>query len=197
MHFGYQPRTDIFAETFMRSTKSILFLLLCLATPLLWAQDYSTVKDLQSEWQIYKGERYVPFKTNEGEIKTIYFSLEPSKFAGNVLRVASNEPLTIFINGQLFTNRNTRLDLAIDSLRQTFQAPVLLVGIHQEKIRAGGLQTLILSRVTGPGEACNRNANALFLLSGFCNCRNVNLSKRFDCGCSAQSKTSLGLFFDY
>jgi hypothetical protein len=130
----------------MRSTKSILFLLLYLATPLLWAQDYTTVKDLQSEWQIYKGERYVPFKTNEGEIKTIYFSLEPSKFAGHVLRVASNEPLTIFINGQLFTNRSTRLDLPIDSLRQTFQAPVLLVGIHQEKIRAGGLQTLILSR---------------------------------------------------
>ena len=118
-----------------------------LLTPLLWAQDYSIVKDLKADWQIYKGERYVPFKTNEGEIKTIYFSLEPSRFAGNMLRVASNEPLTIFINGQLFTTRNTRLDLPIDSLQQTFQSPVLLVGIHQEKIRAGGLQTLILTRL--------------------------------------------------
>jgi len=130
----------------MRSTKSILFVLSFLLTPLLWAQNYSIVKDLKADWQIYKGERYVPFKTNEGEIKTIYFSLEPSRFAGNMLRVASNEPLTIFINGQLFTTRNTRLDLPIDSLQQTFQSPVLLVGIHQEKIRAGGLQTLILTR---------------------------------------------------
>jgi hypothetical protein len=146
MHFGYQRRTDIFAETFMRSAKSILFLFLFLGTPLLWAQEYSSVKDLQPEWQIYKGEGYVPFKTSEGNFKTIYFSLEPSKLAGNILRVASNEPLTIFINGQLFTNLNTRLDIPIDSLQKTFQTPVLQVAVYQEKIRAGGLQTLIISR---------------------------------------------------
>jgi hypothetical protein len=123
-----------------------LVLLLFLVTPLLSAQDYSIVKDLKAEWQIYKGERYVPFQENQGEIKTVYFSLEPSKLGGDILRVSSNEPLTIFVNGQLFTTRNTRLDLPIDSLQKIFPVPVLLVGIHQEKIRAGGLQTLILTR---------------------------------------------------
>ena len=146
MHFGYQHRTDIFAETFMRSTRYTFTLLFLLIAPFLAAQDYSMVKDLKSEWQVYKGERYVPFATNGGKIKTIYFSLEPSKFGGNVLRVVSNEPFSIFINGQLFTTQKTFLDLPIDSLQQTFATPVLLMGIHQEKIREGGLQTLILSR---------------------------------------------------
>jgi hypothetical protein len=130
----------------MRSIKYLLILLSLQIAPLLWAQDYSVVKDLKAEWQVYKGERYVPFKTTDDGTKTIYFSLEPSKFRGNVLRVASNEPLTIFINGQLFTTQNTRLDLPMDSLQQSFQTPILLVGIHQEKIRSGGLQTQILSR---------------------------------------------------
>ncbi|HZB14671.1 MAG TPA: DUF4271 domain-containing protein [Chryseolinea sp.] len=130
----------------MRLTNLRFVLLLFLVTPLLNAQDHSIVKDLKSEWQVYKGERYVPFATNESDIKTIYFSLEPSKLGDGVLRVSSNEPLTIFINGQLFTTRSTRFDLPIDSLQKIFPAPVLLVGIHQEKIRAGGLQTLILAR---------------------------------------------------
>jgi hypothetical protein len=114
-----------------------------------------------------------------------------------MLRVVSNEPLTIFINGQLFATRNTRLDLPIDSLQQTFPSPVLLVGIHQEKIRAGGLQTLILTRSPDLSEAERGDANAFFLFSRFCNCRNVNLSKRFDCCRTAQPKISVRLLFDH
>ncbi len=109
------------------------------------AQDFFVVRDLQAEWQIYEGERYIPFETNKRNITTIYFWLEPSQFKGNLLRVESNEPYTIFVNGQLFTSRNAKLDLRVDTLQQIYQAPVLLVGIHQEKIRAGGLKTVILS----------------------------------------------------
>ena len=145
MHFGYQNRTDIFAETFMNAKRKILFLLLLLNLGTADAKDYTIVKDFRPEWQIYQAERYVPFNSSKGKIGTIYFWLEPAKIGGNILRVVSNEPYTIFINGQLFTNRNVGIDLRIDSLQQIFQTPVLLVGIHQEKIREGGLQTLLLS----------------------------------------------------
>jgi hypothetical protein len=146
MHFGYQHRTDIFAETFMSAIKNIFYLLLLLTTCIsAKAKDFTVVKDFRPEWQIYQAERYVPFKPNDGKVGTIYFWLEPSKIGGNILRVVSNEPYTIFINGQLFTTRNTRADLPIDSMQQIFKTPVLLVGIHQEKIRERGLQTLLLS----------------------------------------------------
>ncbi len=94
---------------------------------------------------MYQGERYVPFEANP-KISTIYFWLEPSQFSGQLLRVESSKPFTIFIDGQLFASGDGRLDVPIDSVKRIFMAPVLLVGIHQEKIRAGGLQTLIISK---------------------------------------------------
>jgi hypothetical protein len=109
------------------------------------AQDYFVLKDFQSEWQVFQGERYEPFETSDEKVKTIYFSLEPSQFRGSLLHVESNEPYAVFINGQLLTHRSTGLHLPVDSVRQIFSAPVLRVGIHQEKIRVGGLKTQILS----------------------------------------------------
>ena len=123
-----------------------MFLLTCLLFALrVGAQDFFVLKDLQPEWQVFQAESYVPFERNENKIKTIYFSLKPSEFSGNLLRVESNEPYALFINGQLITHRSTALNLPVDSLRQLFSSPVLLVGIHQEKIRVGGLKTQIVS----------------------------------------------------
>lgn len=126
-----------------RSVKLIALLLLCLPI-FLQAQDFA-VKDFRSDWQIYQGERYVPFEAN-GKISTIYFWLEPSQFSVQLLRIDSSEPYTIFINGSLFASDQGKLDLPVDSVQKIFTAPILLVGIHQEKIRDGGLQTLIVSK---------------------------------------------------
>ena len=125
----------------MRPSIKILLCFFFLAAHIVCAQKFTLVKDLATEWQVFEGERYVPFQKNEGKVKTVYFWLEPSNFEANILRVESNEPYTIFVNGQLFANSSMRLDLRIDSLRQLFPNPVLLVGIYQEKIRAGGLKT--------------------------------------------------------
>ena len=46
----------------------------------------------------------------------------------------------------MFVSGNGRVDLSVDSVQQIFTAPVLLVGVHQEKIREGGLQTMIVSK---------------------------------------------------
>jgi hypothetical protein len=130
------------------SIKIFLFFSCLLFTQRVGAQDFFVLKDFQSEWQVFQGGRYVPFETSDEQIKTIYFWLEPSQFRSNLLRLESNEPYTVFINGQLLTHRSTGLDLPIDSLGQIFPAPVLLVGIHQEKIRVGGLKTQVLSPST-------------------------------------------------
>jgi hypothetical protein len=128
----------------MRRSIKIFFCIL-LGAYNLCAQNLTIVKDLVAEWQVYEGDRYVPFEKSDGKIKTVYFWLEPSNFSGGILRVESNEPYNVFVNGQLLKSGNARLDLRMDSLRQMFPNPVLLVGIYQEKIRVGGLSTVILS----------------------------------------------------
>ena len=128
----------------MKRSLKFVFVLLLLIPFFLQAQDFVS-KDFGPEWQIYQGERYVPFDANT-KISTIYFWLEPSKFGGQVLRVDSSNPFTIFIDGQLFASGEGRMDLAVDSVQRIFMAPVLLVAVHQEKIRVGGLETLIVSK---------------------------------------------------
>src|SRR5687767_9152117 len=145
MHLGYQTRTDIFAEAFMRARLKILVILLIVLTgKLTVAQNFFVVKDLKPDWQRFNRERYEPFAAGE-DISTIYFWLEPTKFSGHFLKVKSNEHFALFLNGQLVSSKTQYLNLSLDSLHQAYPAPVLLVGVHQQKIRAGGLETQILS----------------------------------------------------
>jgi hypothetical protein len=146
MHLGYQTRTDIFAETFMKVFLKILgALLLILIANLVVAQSFFVVKDLKPDWQLYENERYSPFTSAKEDVTTIYFWIEPAKFAGHFLKVKSSEPFALFINGQLAVGKASQLNFSLDSIRQHYPAPVLLIGVHQKKIRAGGLETLILS----------------------------------------------------
>jgi hypothetical protein len=146
MHLGYQTRTDIFAETFMKAFLKISgALLLILTAKLGVAQNFFVVKDLKPDWQLYEDERYSPFNSAEQNVTTIYFWVEPAKFAGHFLKVKSNEPFALFINGQLVVGRASQVNFGLDSIRQHYPAPVLLIGVHQQAIRKGGLETLILS----------------------------------------------------
>ena len=110
------------------------------------AQDYSVVKDFESEWKVYQNERYIPFSSKTGKVSTIYFLLEANKFSGSFLHVRSAEPISIFINNQLAVNSNVAINLSLDSLRDVFQSSVWQVSIHQNKIQTGGLKTIILSK---------------------------------------------------
>lgn len=109
------------------------------------AQEYFVTKNLSAEWHVHEGERYVPFKKTHDNITTVYFWLEPSKYDRAMLRFDSNEPYTIFVNGKLLADTDARLDLPLDSIRRLYKVPVLLFAVHQQKIRAAGLQTQVLS----------------------------------------------------
>jgi hypothetical protein len=130
----------------MKQFRSVCLAIFLLASPVcVEAQKFFIAKDLSTNWQVHQGERYVPFKNAHDKTSTIYFWLEPAKFAKATLRLDSNEPYTVFINGQLIADAEATLDLPLDSIRGMFTMPVLLFAIHQEKIRTGGLQTLVLS----------------------------------------------------
>ena len=109
------------------------------------AQAYFITKDLSHDWQVHQGERYIPFASVNDNTSTIYFWLEPAKYDKGMLRMSSNEPYTVFVNGKLLADAEATLDMPLDSVRKLFKVPVLLFAVHQEKIRSGGLQTLVLT----------------------------------------------------
>ncbi|MBL0742144.1 DUF4271 domain-containing protein [Chryseolinea lacunae] len=121
----------------------LLIVLLCgVGIPRVLGQDYTVLKDLHAEWQVNQGDAFEPFN-KKSDVSTVYFWIEAAKFPGVVLHVNSTEPFSLFVNGQLAAQHSTGLYLKIDSLRKIFRTPVLQVGVHQAKIKEGGLQTTL------------------------------------------------------
>ena len=105
--------------------------------------EWTLRKDLKSEWMVYTQNRYEPFISTKAEASTIYFWIPAVKFSRDYLRIKSTEPLTVFINGQLIAQTKGLLSFRIDSLSDALSSSTLLIGIHQNKIRSGRLETTI------------------------------------------------------
>jgi len=120
--------------------KLIVFLM---ATgPVVLAQQFSLKKDLQTEWMVYEEKGYVPFAGREDAAQTIYFWLDAETYSADRLLLESPRHFDVFVNGQV-AGGGTRLALAADSLAKAFGTSNLLVGVRQDKIRVGGLTTVV------------------------------------------------------
>jgi len=129
----------------MKATSHFLIaaLLTLLSATALLGQEYTVLKDLKAEWQVNQEDRFGPFEKKTGDVSTVYFWIEAAKYPGVALHVSSTEPVALFVNGQLAAQHSTGLYLKIDSLRKVFHAPVLQIGVHQTRIKEGGLQTTL------------------------------------------------------
>ncbi len=120
--------------------KLIVFLIA--SGPVVLAQQFSLKKDLQTEWMVYEEKGYVPFAGREDAAQTIYFWLDAETYSADRLLLESPRHFDVFVNGQV-AGGGTRLVLAVDSLAKVFGTSNLLVGVRQDKIRAGGLTTIV------------------------------------------------------
>jgi len=118
------------------------------------AQEFTLVKNFESEWRVFQNGRYEPFE-NAGRVNSIYFNVEVNKFSGNFLHIKSLEPFTLFINGELVEKSDAALNLNIDSLRGIFQASIWQVSLYQDKIGKRNLQTLIQSKASRSSETAD------------------------------------------
>jgi hypothetical protein len=143
------PDSDIFAGylcmTVKRGTLLLVFVL-SVGMSIAVAQEYVVTKDLQREWKVFRNNTYEPFQKVD-KARSVFFSVEASKFSDSYLLIESFAPFTIFINGQLAESSEGSLRLKIDSLNNIFHGSVWQVSIFQEKIKAGSLKTLIESKV--------------------------------------------------
>jgi hypothetical protein len=103
-------------------------------------------KDLRSEWLKYEhsayskiGEDYFP-KSN-----TIYFSLEASQYATDRLKISSENPFFVFVNGKLLKEHQGELIWKLDSLFSVVYSTSLTFSIYQHDINERELKTVVLS----------------------------------------------------
>jgi hypothetical protein len=119
-----------------------LIIFLVASGPAVLAQQFSLKKDLQKEWMVYEEKGYVPFAGREDAAQTIYFWLDAETYSADRLLLESPRHFDMFVNGQV-AGDGKRLALRIDSLAKVFGTSNLLVGVRQDKIRTGGLTTVV------------------------------------------------------
>ncbi len=106
-------------------------------------------KDLQSEWKSYVHQTYVPFNNHEKLGRTIYFSVDPTLYKGDYLKLSSAKEFSIFLNSKLLLDRVSRYTLSIDSLQEEYPKSSLFFAIHGgENITGLNLSTKIYTNVS-------------------------------------------------
>lgn len=130
----------------------ILFLLVCLNHLSHLSYGQQTTLDLQPSWLVHEDGKYIPHDLDAGT-NTIYLKLEPAKFPGADLRIASSRPYFLFVNGKLSGEYKGASSFSIDSLAGRHLSNELLTCIYQQSINPRELKTTVAKLKSTLGEA--------------------------------------------
>lgn len=98
----------------------------------LQAQHRFVKKNLQPEWQVFDGNAYRPFTAGDEGVHTIYIRFEPGHFKGDTLHLTAVNPFSLFIQGKLWVDQATLVNLAADSLNKINPGPLWLA-VHSDQ----------------------------------------------------------------
>ncbi|MDH4057124.1 MAG: DUF4271 domain-containing protein [Cyclobacteriaceae bacterium] len=144
------------------------YLFFCIALFAEARTDFFVKKDLGSEWQVYRDQSYQPYdESSDEDIKVIYLAIMPHLFKHDFLQVEDNKKFSIFINGKLFVDQQTRVKISIDSLTALANQESVLITIYCSGIRDKTLSTLIITDV--PQSSIQSQGPLLRQESGFKN----------------------------
>ena len=97
--------------------------------------DYRLIKDLRHEWlAIDKNNQYVPFVArDQSNPSVVGIRLDLEKYSGNQLRCCIPSHTSVLINKQILTSVRQKRCLIynIDSLRQAYRQPTILLTVYQ------------------------------------------------------------------
>jgi hypothetical protein len=138
--FRYTINTGTFAPMgfFAR-----IFIILVSTATIVVGQPFLVVKDLSSSLYKYEDGAFVPREAREKN-RTVYLSLRPGEYRGDFLQLRADENFSLFVNGKFAASEGTHVVYNIDSLRQVFGSPDLLLGIYHNE--PSGLNVEIVSR---------------------------------------------------
>lgn len=107
----------------------------------LQAQHEFVKKNLQPEWQVFDNNAYRPFTVGDEGVHTIYIRFEPDHFKGDTLHITSINPFSLFIQGKLWVDQATFVNLTVDSLNKINSGPLWLAVHVDQGISARNLTT--------------------------------------------------------
>lgn len=117
---------------------------------------FTVLKDFRSEWLKYEEGAYQPAGASITGLSTLYFELAPDTYPGTFLRLKSDRPYFLFINGKIRGEYRGETRLDVDSLASAIYARQYWVAIHQDNINGRDLHAEIIStQAAAPSESEN------------------------------------------
>ncbi|MGB3780595.1 MAG: DUF4271 domain-containing protein [Tunicatimonas sp.] len=115
---------------------------------------YHLVEDLRLEWlTIDQHNRYVPFVASDRANPTIIgVRLDLEKYAGNQLRCCVPAQTSLLIEREILTSvdRPRCLIYSIDSLRNAYKQPVLLLTVYQPASKLSQVELQVVNNTSAP-----------------------------------------------
>ncbi|HEX8041000.1 MAG TPA: DUF4271 domain-containing protein [Chryseosolibacter sp.] len=119
---------------------------LFLFTSVFAEKKFSILKDLRADWMKYEDGSYKPLdKLPLTGLNTVYFVLKAGDYPGGSLRLISDKPFFVFLNGKVAGEYTGEIVMDIDSLSRAVRSSEFLVAIHRNDIRERDLKTEIAS----------------------------------------------------
>jgi hypothetical protein len=128
----------------------LLLILMLVHIPAVWSQSYIVQQDLQPQWLVAGSGQYTAYETADDKcVKAIYLLLGRDQYVGTVVFVQNNQPVSIFINGQLYADQVLTSRITIDSLPASGTGSRYLLAIYApEIINPKHLKTSIITPVS-------------------------------------------------
>jgi hypothetical protein len=98
---------------------------------------------------MYRKDQFLPFESNTGAT-SIYFQLNPSLYSGDVLKIASARPFSVFRDGTLLVGGQKEVSIVMDSLSQQAFGTQVRLAVYQPRGIAADLSTVMYSPLLGP-----------------------------------------------
>jgi len=110
----------------------------------LLADSALVVKDLRTEWKVYREGSYRPVSSEFLETdRTVYFALDPARYSEQYIHLTSLEPGHVFINGKLIGSFKSQALYNIDSLSQEYGTSMWMTVYSEGEL--ADLTTVIVS----------------------------------------------------
>ena len=134
-----------------------LALALFLFTSVFAEKKFNIRRDLRPHWMTYEEGSYRPLEHLPFTgLNTIYLALSAGDYPGASLRVASDKPFFLFLNGKVAGEYTGEVMMDIDSLSRAALGSEFLVAIHRDDINDRDLKTEIASTgVSAPMDTGN------------------------------------------
>lgn len=97
-------------------------------------QNFFVKKDLKEDWLLYDGQSFTPIhQAHQEDYKVIYIPVSAAIFKRDHFMAEDVEPFSIFVNGKLIFDRQTKVIASVDSLYELAGGQALMISVYRNR----------------------------------------------------------------